>query len=180
MDSLQMVHLVNKRLPELQRDFGAVPFIGVASNPFTTPMEISVQRLHNKRHAGARFSQTQAITNVGVYASWYEELREGRNNEPRMTIPSIPLVGSRRAFDVLCRLPGLYVDPSLHQVMENESFQRPALEWAFKIAEGVTENGAAGVHVMNFGMPPELIREFLVETRSRAEEARERAGVGKG
>ena len=104
MDSLQMVHLVNKRLPELQRDFGAVPFIGVASNPFTTPMEISVQRLHNKRHAGARFSQTQAITNVGVYASWYEELREGRNNEPRMTIPvdtpGWKSTGLRRALPV--------------------------------------------------------------------------------
>ncbi|HUF11109.1 MAG TPA: methylenetetrahydrofolate reductase C-terminal domain-containing protein [Rhodothermales bacterium] len=179
MDSLQMVHLVNKRLPEFQERFGAVPFIGVASNPFTTPMETSVQRLHNKRHAGARFSQTQAITNVGVYAEWYKELRRGREDEPRLTIPSVPLVGSRRAFEVLCRLPGIYVDPSLHQVMENESFQRPALEWAFKIAEGVTENGAAGVHVMNFGMPPELIREFLVEIRSRADEARDRAGVGR-
>ena len=178
MDSLQMVHLVNKALPDFQKNFGAVPFIGVASNPFTTPMEISVQRLDNKRHAGARFSQTQAITNVDVYAAWYKELRRGREDEPRLTIPSIPLVGSRRAFEVLCRLPGLYVDPSLHKVMENESFQRPALEWAFKIAEGVTENGAAGVHVMNFGMPPDMIREFLVEIRSRADEARERAGVG--
>ena len=100
-------------------------------------------------------------------------------SQPRLTIPSIPLVGSRRAFEVLCRLPGLYVDPSLHQVMENESFQRPALEWAFKIAEGVTEYGAAGVHVMNFGMPPELIREFLDEIRSRADEARERVRLGK-
>ena len=59
--------------------------------------------------------------------------------------------------------------------MENESFQRPALKWAFKITERVTEKGAAGVHVINFEMPPELIREFLVEIRSRADEARERA-----
>ena len=90
-----------------------------------------------------------------------------------MTIPSIPLVGSRRAFEVLCRLPGVYVDPSLHAVMEQEEFQRPALDWAFEIAAGVTRHGAAGVHVMNFGMPPEYIDAFLVEIRSRADEARE-------
>ena len=178
MDSLQMVHLVNERLLDFREKFGVVPFIGVASNPFTTPMEISVQRLHNKRHAGARFSQTQAITRVDTYDRWYRELRKGRETEPRLTIPSIPLVGSRRAFEILCNLPGLYVDPSLHEIMEKEDFQRPALEWAFDIAEGVTEHGAAGVHVVNFGMPADLIREFLVEIRSRADEARTRGNVG--
>ena len=134
-------------------------------------MDISVQRLHNKRHAGARFSQTQAITNVSIYANWYGALRKGREQEPRLTIPSVPLVGSRRAFEVMCRLPGVYVDPSLHKVMEKEDFQRASLEWAFDIAEGVTEHGAAGVHVMNFGMPPELIDEFLGQIRDRARHA---------
>jgi hypothetical protein len=61
--------------------------------------------------------------------------------------------------------------------MEKEDFQRAALDWAFDIAEGVTEHGAAGVHVMNFGMPPDLIGEFLVEIRSRADEARARSGT---
>lgn len=175
MDSLQMIHAVNQQLPDFRDRLGVVPFIGAASNPFSTPMEVSVQRLHNKRHAGARFSQTQAITNVAVYSDWYRALRRGREDEPRLTIPSIPLVGSRRAFEVLCRLPGVFVDPSLHKIMENEDFQRPALEWAFRIAEGVTEHGAAGVHVMNFGMPPEFIEEFLVQIRSRADEARARS-----
>lgn len=174
MDSLQMIHAINTRLDQYQAK-GIVPFIGCASNPFSTPMEISVQRLHNKRHIGARFSQTQAITNVDIYAKWYAALRKGREHEPRLTIPSVPLVGSRRAFDVLCRLPGVYVDPSLHRVMEQEDFQRPALEWAFKIAEGVTEHGAAGVHVMNFGMPPALIDEFLLGIRERAAAARTRS-----
>ncbi len=177
MDSLQMIHLANTHLPDFQARTGVVPYIGVASNPFSTPMEVTVQRLHNKRHAGARFSQTQAITNVEIYAKWYKEVRSGREDAPRLTIPSIPLVGSRRAFEILCRLPGVFVDKSLHRVMENESFQRQALEWAFDIAEGVTEHGAAGVHVMNFGMPPDLINEFLIEIKSRAEEARNRGGT---
>lgn len=175
MDSLQMIHAVNQNLPDFQKRLGVVPYIGGASNPFSTPMDVSVQRLHNKRHAGARFSQTQAITHVGTYAKWYAALRRGREEEPRLTIPSIPLVGSRRAFEVLCRLPGVYVDPSLHAVMEHEDFQRRALDWAFGIAEGVSEHGAAGVHVMNFGMPTEFIDEFLVEIRSRADEARARS-----
>jgi hypothetical protein len=61
--------------------------------------------------------------------------------------------------------------------MEQDDFQRSSLEWAFDIAEGVTEVGAAGIHVMNFGMPPELIDEFLLQIRERAREARQRAVV---
>ncbi len=177
MDSLQMIHAVNRQLPQYRDRRGIVPFIGCASNPFSTPMEVSVQRLHNKRHAGARFSQTQAITNAETYARWYGELRRGREQEPRLTIPSVPLVGSRRAFEILCRLPGVYVDPSLRKVMELSDFQRPALDWAFEISEGVTRNGAAGVHAMNFGMPPDLIRAFLDEIRDRAITARTGAGL---
>ena len=74
-------------------------------------------------------------------------------------------------------LPGVYVDPSLHAIMEQDDFQRAALEWAFGISEGVIEVGAAGVHVMNFGMPPDLIDEFLLQIRDRAKETRARSGV---
>jgi 5,10-methylenetetrahydrofolate reductase len=177
MDSLQMIHAVNRRLEDFQRRLGIVPYIGCASNPFSAPMDVSVQRMHNKRHAGARFSQTQAITNADTFDRWYAELRQDREDEPRLVIPSIPLVGSRRAFEVLCRLPGVYVDPSLHAVMENEDFRRPSLEWALGIADSVSEHGAAGVHVMNFGMPAELINEFLTQIRDRAREARDRSAM---
>lgn len=175
MDSLQMVHAVNAALPDFRDRLGVVPLIGVASNPFSTPMEVSVQRLHNKRHAGARFTQTQTITEVETYSRWYQELRRDREDEPRLTIPSVPLVGSRRAFDILCSLPGVYVDPSLHAILAQEDFQRPAMEWALDIAEGVTEHGAAGVHVTNFGMPLDLMDEFLATIRDRAAQGRSRS-----
>jgi 5,10-methylenetetrahydrofolate reductase len=175
MDSVQMVHAVNAKLPDFQSRFGVVPLIGVASNPFSTPMEVSVQRLHNKRHAGARFTQTQTITEVGTYSTWYQMVRRGRESEPRLTLPSVPLVGSRRAFEILCQLPGVYVDPSLHAIMEQEVFAGPAMEWALGIAEGVTKHGAAGVHVTNFGMPLDLVEEFLIEIRQRANAARARS-----
>ena len=140
-------------------------------------MNISVDRLAFKRAAGARFCQTQAITHVPTYVEWYKQVRKGREDEPKLTIPSIPLVGSKKLFQILCRLPGVYVDPSLHRIMEEEDPARKSLEWAFGIAEGVIEAGAAGVHVMNFGMPPELIHEFLVQIRDRADEVRTRAGL---
>jgi hypothetical protein len=95
-------------------------------------------------------------------------VREGRENAPRLTIPSIPLVGSRKAFEILCRLPGIYVDDSLRNLVEEDDFQRKSLEWAFDICEGVVACGAAGVHTMNFGMPPDLIDEFLLQIRDRA------------
>ena len=177
MDSSQMIHFANHELEGWQQRLGTVPFIGCAANPFSVPMDVSVERLAFKRHAGARFCQTQAITHVPTFVEWYKQVRTGREDAPKLTIPSLPLVGSRKLFKVLCRLPGVYVDPSLHAIMEREDFQRASLDWAFGIAEGVIEAGAAGVHVMNFGMPPALIDEFLLQIRDRAKEARARSGV---
>lgn len=177
MDSSQMIHFANQQLEDWQQRLGVVPFIGCAANPFSTPMNVSVDRLAFKRHAGARFCQTQAITHVPTFAEWYKQVRAGREDAPKLTIPSLPLVGSKKLFNILCRLPGVYVDPSLHAIMEQEDFQRAALDWAFEIAEGVIEVGAAGIHVMNFGMPPSLIDEFLHQIRDRAKQARARSGV---
>lgn len=177
MDSSQMIHFANQQLDDWRKRMGIVPFFGCAANPFSTPMDISVERLAFKRHAGARFCQTQAITHVPTFVEWYKQVRAGRENEPKLTIPSLPLVGSKKLFKVLCRLPGVYVDESLHRIMEQDDFQRASLEWAFGIAEGVIEVGAAGVHVMNFGMPPAMIDEFLIQIRDRAKEARARGGL---
>ncbi len=177
MDSSQMIHFANQQLQDWQQRLGAVPFFGAAANPFTTPMNVSVERLAFKRAAGARFCQTQAITHVPTFVEWYKQVRQGREHDPKLTIPSLPLFGSKKLFQVLCRLPGVYVDPSLHQIMEQVDFQRASLEWAFGIAEGVIEAGAAGIHVMNFGMPADLIDEFLMQIRDRAKEARARSGV---
>ncbi len=168
MDSSQMIHFANGSLETLKARHGVVPFLGVAANPFSTPMPVSVDRLKLKREAGARFCQTQAITHVPTFQEWYAQVRAGRETEPKLTIPSIPLVGSRRAFEILCRLPGIYVDDSLRKIVSEEDFQRRSLEWAFEICEGVVSCGAAGVHTMNFGMPPDLIDAFLREVRDRA------------
>lgn len=177
MDSSQMVHAGNRQLEDWRKRLGIVPFFGVAANPFSTPMNVSVDRLAFKRHAGARFCQTQAITHVPTFAEWYKQVRAGREDAPKLTIPSIPLVGSQKLFKILCRLPGVYVDESLHRIMERDDLQEAALEWAFQIAEGVIEVGAAGIHVMNFGMPPAMIDSFLEQIRERAKEVRTRAGL---
>ena len=176
MDSAQMIHLANAKLEEWRDRFGIVPYLGCAANPYSTPMNISVERLANKRSAGARFCQTQAITHAPTFAEWYRQVRDGRENELKLTIPSLPLVGNQRLFEILCRLPGIYVDPSLHAVMREKDIPRASLAWAFVVAEQVIEAGAAGIHAMNFGMPPELIDEFLSQIRQRALEARTRAG----
>ena len=99
-------------------------------------------------------------------------MRKGRENAPKLTIPSIPLVGSKKCFDILCNLPGVYVHPDLHRAVEADDFPESTLRWAFEVAEGVSEVGAAGVHAMNFAMPPDLIDEFLVEVRNKADKVR--------
>lgn len=175
MDSSQMIYFANAAMAELRDRHGAAPFLGVAANPFSSPMRVSVDRLRLKREAGARFCQTQAITCADTFCRWYGMVREGRASAPKLTIPSIPLVGSENAFRILCRLPGIYVDPELHRIMEGPDAQRKALAWAFKVSEGVISAGAAGVHTMNFGMPPDMIDEFLLQIRDKAASVRARA-----
>lgn len=177
MDSSQMIHFANQKLAEWQESRGMVPFFGCAANPFSTPMDISVERLAFKRAAGARFCQTQAITHVPTFAEWYRQVRHHRETDPKLTIPSIPLIGSRKLFGILCRLPGVYVAPELHAIVEQDDFERACLDWAFEIADGVIEQGAAGIHAMNFGMSPEFMDEFFHQIRGRAQEARLRGNV---
>jgi len=177
MDSSQMIHFANQHLEQWRGAHGVVPFFGCAANPFSTPMDVSAKRLAFKRAAGARFCQTQAITYVPTYAEWYRQVRQGREQEPKLTIPSIPLIGSRKLFAVLCRLPGVYVDPVLHAIMEKDDFEEKCLDFAFTIARGVIETGAAGIHAMNFGMTPERINEFLTRLPGLAIDIRERTGI---
>lgn len=177
MDSSQMIHFANQKLEDWQEERGMVPFFGCAANPFSTPMNISVERLTFKRNAGARFCQTQAITHVPTFAEWYRQVRHQREMDPKLTIPSIPLIGSRKLFGILCRLPGVYVAPELHAIVEQDDFERACLDWAFEIADGVIEVGAAGIHAMNFGMSPELMDEFFHQIRDRATQARLRGNV---
>ncbi len=172
MDSSQMVHFANERLAAWRERFGAVPFLGCAANPFSTPMNISVDRLVFKWRAGARFCQTQAVTHVPTFVEWLRQVRTRGGEAAGPVIPSIPLVGSRKMFAVLCRLPGVHVDPSLHAIAEREDFAHDALEWAWGVAEGLIAAGADGIHVMNFGMPPDRIAEFLQRLRDRAGAAR--------
>jgi len=57
------------------------------------------------------------------------------------------------------------------QKIDGQNFQQRCLDWAFQIVEDVIEAGAAGIHAMNFGMPADLIDEFLRQIRDRAREA---------
>jgi len=78
MDSSQMIHAANSELASLAGKHGAAPYLGVAANPFSVPMQVSVDRLKLKREAGARFCQTQAITRVETFRDWYALVRAGR------------------------------------------------------------------------------------------------------
>ncbi|MEO8206244.1 MAG: methylenetetrahydrofolate reductase C-terminal domain-containing protein [Chthoniobacterales bacterium] len=179
MDSSQMIFFVNEALADFRDRLGVVPFIGAAANPFSTPTEVTVERLAKKRHAGARFCQTQAVTDSGIFRDWYALVRKGREDEAKLTIPSIPLVGSLRGFEILQTLPGVHVSDAMRQRAESagDDLPRVMTDWALDIAHAVVGVGAAGVHAMNFGMPPEYIDEFLIKVRACAGEVRAAAGI---
>lgn len=158
MDSSQMFYYANEQLSNYKDKFGIVPFLGAASNPFSTPLINSVNRLALKRNSGARFSQTQAITDAKGFETWYKHVREGRENEPKLVIPSVPLVGNLKLFNVLKKLPGVSISKEFEErIVKTNNIAQAGLDWALDMIKQLKKYDAAGVHLMNFGMPIDKI-----------------------
>lgn len=157
MDSLQMVDIL-----ERADGFVKQPFIGVASNPYTTPMDISVARLLSKFRAGADFNQTQALTEVAVFSQWLDHVRATPEGARAKILASVPLVGKRRPFEILCRLPGVIVDDAFRsRLIDSDDLAVAGYDAALEVTRNLLALDIDGIHLMNFGMPLDLVVAFI-------------------
>lgn len=161
MDSLQMVDILAGK-----SGFVKQPFIGVASTPYTTPMQASIERFLSKLRAGADFTQTQVVTETAIFLEWLRAIRATKEGRRCRILVSIPLVGKRRPFEILQRLPGVRIDDAFGLAI-NESHDMAAggLTAARGLARDLLALDIDGLHLMNFGMPIETIVDFVHEIR---------------
>ena len=163
MDSLQMVDILASK-----SGFVKMPFVGVASNPYTEPMSVSVARLFSKLRAGAHFTQTQAITEAQIFSRWLDQVRSHHLGRQCRIIASVPLVGKERPYQILKSLPGIYVDQYFQaSLARSNDLQKSGINTARKLIEQLVALDIDGLHLMNFGVSIEAVIELVQEVRER-------------
>ena len=161
MDSIQMVDILAR-----QSGYHKQPLIGVASNPYSTPMSISLQRFFNKLAAGAHFSQTQMVSETEIFGHWLAQVRQSGPGKACRILASVPLIGKRGAYEVLQRLPGVRLAESFKRRLEaGKNLAGAGLFAARKLIMALLELDIDGIHLMNFGVDIEAVIDLADEIR---------------
>ena len=162
MDSLQMVDILAGKSGFIKK-----PFIGVASTAYMTPLDASIERLVAKIRAGADFTQTQIVTECGVFGNWIDRVRATPEGLRCRILASVPLIGKQRPYEILKRLPGVIVDPNFARALEAaDDMERAGIDHARKLIRQLMQLDIDGIHVMNFGVPVDRAINLIEEIRS--------------
>ncbi len=162
MDSLQMVNVLAAQSGSSKR-----PFIGVASNAYTTPMEASIQRFHAKLQAGAHFTQTQVVTETAIFSDWLQQVRLTELGRGCRILASVPLVGKQRPYEILQHLPGVWIADDFKRSLDNSgNLALDGLHAARELISRLLQLDIDGVHLLNFGMPVDAVVDLIQEIRA--------------
>ncbi len=148
------------------------PFLGAAINPFTTPENVPVRRLKQKCAAGADFIQTQLILDVERFKHFMTMFRDEGLDKELFLIAGVPVIISRKAFEMLPGVPG--VDLPLEVARRFEQAEDIVLEGIAFAREMVSElrqvEGVSGVHLMLFGVNHKVLPRVVEGLRAEWQE----------
>ena len=162
MDSLQMVNVLAAQSGSSKR-----PFIGVASNAYTTPMEASIQRFHAKLQAGAHFTQTQVVTETAIFSDWLQQVRSTEFGRGCRILASVPLVGKQRPYEILQHLPGVWIADDFKRSLEDsKNLAISGQHTAHDLISRLLQLDIDGIHLLNFGMPIDAVVDLIQEIRA--------------
>lgn len=162
MDSLQMVDLLVR-----QKDYIKRPLIGVASNAYTSPIQISLQRFQSKLNAGAHFTQTQIVTETTIFSDWLAQVRATERGRNCKILVSVPLVGKQRPYEILAHLPGVKLGDDFRRSLDGASdLSKVGLKQARELIDKLLQLDVDGIHLMNFGVDIEAVVDLCDEMRS--------------
>jgi len=157
LDSIQLIQVIND-----MRDKGIFQngekivagkpdvFIGGAANPFSNPIELTIDRLEKKIVAGADFIQTQSVFNLDRFNLWMDEIRSrGLDKKIHILAGITPLKSVKMAERMKFHIPGVDVPDSIYDRMKKAS--DPQIE-GFNISlELINEvkkiKGLHGIHI---------------------------------
>jgi len=145
-------------------------FIGAATNPFSDPFELVIERLHKKITAGVDFIQTQSVYNIEKFNRWIDEVKSNQLNKKVYILAGVtPLKSLKMTERMKFYVPGVDIPDKIYTRMKNAS--DPKKE-GFKIAlEIIRElkniNGIQGIHITALfweDIIPSLIKESNIRT----------------
>ncbi len=148
------------------------PFIGVAINPFSTPIEVPIRRLRQKAAAGADFVQTQLVFNLAAFADFMRRFRDAGLDRDLFLLAGVPVVISKPAMEMIPRIPGIdYPEEVRHRLETAANLREEGCRLARETVEAVSRlPGVSGVHLMLFGADHTVLPDIV----------RGLAGPGKG
>jgi methylenetetrahydrofolate reductase (NADPH) len=161
IDSIQLIATVKKMndtgslLDGTKIEGSFSMLVGAAANPYLTPLELNVIRLHKKVRAGANFIQTQAVFDVGAFSRWLEMLNsEGITEKVAVLAGVMPLAGADEASKLCETYTDFYIPKEVIERL------RAAGDEAAQRKEGVTIcaeiiskikglRGLSGIHIFS-------------------------------
>ena len=122
--------------------------LGAVVNPGAADLDDELRRLDEKREAGARFFQTQAVYDPGAYERF---VRAVDGMELRLLTGVIPLKSPKMAEYMNSKVPGITIPGALIREIGDAGDRRAAsVEIAARIIRKVRPL-ASGVHIMAIG-----------------------------
>ena len=122
--------------------------LGAVVNPGADDLAGELRRLEEKRQAGARFFQTQAVYDAGAYERF---VRAVEGMDLRLLTGIIPLKSPKMAEYMNTKVPGISIPDALIKEIGDAADRRAAsVEIAARIIRQVRPM-ASGVHIMAIG-----------------------------
>ena len=136
--------------------------LGAVVNPGAADLDDELRRLDEKRDAGARFFQTQAVYDPGAYERF---VRTVEGMDLRLLTGIIPLKSPKMAEYMNSKVPGITIPDALIKEIGDAGDRRAtSVEMAARIIRQIRPM-ASGVHVMAIGWE-DLIPDILARAAS--------------
>jgi 5,10-methylenetetrahydrofolate reductase len=172
LDSIQLVQIINDMrnkgiFQNGEKIIAGKPevFIGAATNPFSDPFDLTIDRLEKKINAGADFIQTQSIFNLDKFNLWMDEIRSrGLDKKIHILAGITPLKSIKMTERMKFHVPGVDIPDNIYERMKktinplNEGFDI-SLEL---INEVKKIKGVHGIHITALfweDIIPHLVKE---------------------
>ena len=153
-----VIHFTGEPMKQAPR-----PFIGVAINPFTTPVNVPVRRLKQKAAAGADFVQTQLVFNLPAFEDFMKRFCDAGLDRELFLLAGVPVVISKAAMAMIPRVPGVDYPADVRRRLESASdLRQEGCRLARETVEAVSRMpGVRGVHLMLFGADHSVLPEIV-------------------
>ena len=125
--------------------------IGAAANPFAEPFEMRLIRLRKKIAAGARFIQTQAVFDLGIFARWMERVVEMGLHEKAAILPGVmPVRSVKTLLWMREKLPGIRIPAEYFTRMSQaRDPEAEGIAMAVELIQALKNmHGVRGIHIM--------------------------------